>query len=303
MMVAFHTGQSPALLCAMIALFCAGTVDAQTTQKPDMPPAASAKTMPPMDMPSGASKTNKAVLPGTRASGVPTLSNLSLHKGWPSPVSDNETYGYLLFDPLEYRRDKNADVLRWDIVGWQGGDKQRFWFKSEGSHAFAFNKINQADVQLLYGRLIAPFYDFQIGLRYDQRWGTVRYNSRGFFVVGLQGLAPGRFEVEPALFISQEGNISARFTASYDSQITQRLILQPRFEISAAATELKALGYAAGLNEVEFGLRLRYEIQRNFAPYIGFSWSYTNGSNDNFGRNVNESGWQFSPVAGIRAFF
>ena len=276
-----------ALGCGLTAAFCARPGGAQTAMPPmsDMPAVPSRQTPTPP---------NKK---------VPTLPDLAPRKGWPNPVFDSETYSYLLFDPLEYRRDKDADALRWDIVGWRGGDNRRFWFKSEGSHTFASNKTNQADLQFLYGRQISPFYDFQIGLRYDQRWGAVHYNSRAFLVLGLQGLAPGRFELEPSLFISQEGNVSGRFTASYDSQVTQRLILQPRFEISAAASKLKALGYAAGLNEVEFGLRLRYEIHRNFAPYIGFSWSYTHGSSDSVGRNTNESGWQFSPVAGLRAWF
>ena len=293
-----------ALACGLAASsLSALPTGAQTAQKPNAPPADSAKAMPPMEMPTGTPRPNKAVLPATRASGAATLPNQSLHKGWPSPVSDNETFSYLLFDPLEYRRDKEGDVLRWDILGWMGGDKQRFWFKSEGNHTFASKTTNQGDLQMLYGRLIAPFYDLQIGLRYDQRWGAVRYNSRAFFALGLQGLAPGRFSVEPALFISQEGNVSARFTASYDSQITQRLILQPRFEISGAATELKALGYVAGLNEVEFGLRLRYEIRREFAPYIGFSVSYTQGSSDSIGGKAGGGAWQFSPVVGVRAWF
>lgn len=255
----------------------------------------------PQHPPSGADPQHKA--PPLSDEKVRTLPNLSKRQGWPNPVADNETYSFLQFDPFEYRRDRDADVLRWDILGWRGGDRQRFWFKSEGNQAFTRNKVNQADLQFLYGRLISPFYDFQIGLRYDQRWGAAPYRGRAFLVIGLQGLAPGRFEVEPVLFISQEGNVSARFTASYNSQITQRLILQPRFEINAAFSELKALGYASGLNEVEFGLRLRYELRREFAPYIGFSWSYTRGSSDAFGRRIDEEGWQFSLIAGVRAWF
>lgn len=283
-----------ALACGLAAASVSANSASAQTPLPTMP-----------DMPAQHSEPSQVPqqTPKPPDSKVRTLPNLSPRKGWPSPVADNEIFSYLLLDPVEYRRDKSADVLRWDITGWRGGDKQRFWFKSEGNHAFASNKVSQADVQLLYGRLISPFYDFQIGLRYDQRWGAVHYNSRAFLVLGLQGMARGRFDVEPALFISQEGNVSARFTATYDSQITQRLILQPRFEISGAASELKALGYASGLNEVEFGMRLRYEVRREFAPYIGFSWSYTKGGSDNFGRNTNDGGWQFSPVAGVRAWF
>lgn len=80
------------------------------------------------------------------------------------------------------------------------------------------------------------------------------------------------FEVEPSIYVSLDGDVSARFEASYDQRITQRLIIQPELEINAAVQAVKAWGVGSGLNDLELGLRLRYELAREFAPYLGVEW-------------------------------
>ena len=210
--------------------------------------------------------------------GTKTLPNLSDRSGWPSPTADDATYTFMLFDLLEYQRVGTVNALRWDFLGWRGDDKHRFWFKSEGELNFESPLGGEADLQLLYGKLISPFFDLQLGVRFEQHYERDSKPKRVFAVIGLQGLAPGRFEIEPALFLSNKGKVSGRFTASLDLYQTQRLVLQPRLETEFAAQRDNEFGVERGLSDVEIGVRLRYEIRREFAPYFGVSYRRSFGA-------------------------
>ena len=224
-------------------------------------------------------------------------------KDWPMPVEDSQGFGFLLVDQLEYRLKEGSDTMRWDIVGWYGGDYNRLWLKTEGEWRTSGERGGEAEVQALYGRLIAPFWDFQVGLRYDQFSGAGFDRSRGFAVVGLQGLARYRFEVEPALFISQDGDVSARLTTTYDLLLTQRLILQPRVDFDAAVQSAKKFGVGEGINSVGLGLRLRYEIRREFAPYIGVQWLGRLGETADISRRAGGRTGDIMVVFGVRLWF
>lgn len=127
-------------------------------------------------------------------------------------------------------------------------------------------------MQLLYGRFIGKYYDVQIGVRGETQTVRGKDVARAHAVIGFQGLAPYRYEVESALFISQQGDVSVRFQTSRDFLLTQRLILQGRFETHAAVQKVEKFTTGQGLNNIELGLRLRYEIRREIAPYIGISY-------------------------------
>jgi copper resistance protein B len=239
--------------------------------------------------------------PPHAAEDTPTPADRS---SWPSPVDDTATYSFLLFDLLEYQRTKDGlDALRWDILGWLGGDYNRFWFKSEGRKVFASREDSEVEVQALYGRLIAPFFDVQVGLRVDPRLRSGSNPTRVYAVIGLQGLAPYRFNIEPTLFISNKGQVSARLTATYDVLLSQRLVLQPRLEINGAFQKDEAIGIAAGFNDVELGGRLRYEIRREFAPYIGVTWKEGIGTTHRLAVREGGDPSHVSFVAGVRLWF
>jgi len=225
-------------------------------------------------------------------------------KNWPQPVEDRQRFGFLLFDQLEYRMKNNADdTVRWDVQSWYGGDYNRLWMKTEGEWRTGGERGGEAEVQALYSRLIAPFWDLQAGLRYDQFSGAGFDRSRGFAVIGLQGLARYRFEVEPALFISQDGDVSARLTATYDMLLTQRLILQPRLDFDAAVQSAEKFGVGEGVNSVGLGLRLRYEIRREFAPYVGVHWLSRFGETADIARRGGGSADDLTVVFGVRLWF
>jgi copper resistance protein B len=232
--------------------------------------------------------------------------NLSTNSDWPSPVSDSETYGLFLLDLLEYSpkkdRDTTSGILEWDLLAWRGGDYNRFWLKSEGGQSDVLSRGGNGDLRLLYGRMIWPFFDFQTGLRYAQAWGSEQA-SRFYGVLSLQGLAPYSYEIEPELFISQKGQVSFHFTTEQDFLMTQRAILQFRLETSLATSSDEALGVGSGFNDLSLGLRLRYELKREFAPYVGISWNALFGETDRLASQAASRSNPFTAMIGIRAWY
>lgn len=212
-----------------------------------------------------------------------------------------ETDGGMRFwfqgDRLEYRAREGADGYLWDIQGYYGGDIDKFWFKSEGEGSFG-EPVEGAEVQALWSRAIAPFFDFQAGVRQDLT-GPERTHA----VIGIQGLSPYEFEVDAAAFISNKGDITARVEGELDQRITQRLILQPRAEVALSAQDIPELGIGAGLDRIEAGLRLRYEFAREFAPYIGVSQEWRIGDSADYARAVGEDPSVTNYVVGVRFWF
>ena len=206
--------------------------------------------------------------------------------------------GQLAFNLAEYPVRKGRDGFEWNGQAWYGGDIDRLWVKSEGDGTFG-RSVERAEVQALYSHAIGPYFNLQGGLRYDFKPNP----SRVYATVGVEGLAPSFFEVEGALFLSNKGELLARAEGYYDQRITQRLILQPRAELSFAAQSSRETGIGSGLSDAELGLRLRYDIRREFAPYVGVQYSRAFGATRRFLRDAGEGpgGWEF--VTGIRTWF
>ncbi len=263
-------------------------------------PVPQATPAPPMIMPDR-KKSMPMPMPSTGAAAKPP--NLYDRKDWPSPTADDGKLSYLLFDRLEYQRAPGPDALRWDILRWQGGDYRRTWFKTEGSQNFSSRKGGEGEAQLLYGNLISPFFDLQAGVRYAQRWGRGHDPSRFYAVIGLQGLAPYRFDIEPTLFLSSSGKVSGHFTGTYDVLLSQKLVLQPRLETSFALQKDEAFGVWSGLNDAEVSFLLRYEIRREFAPYVGVTWLHSFGGTADLLRRGGGDPSECRAVTGVRMWF
>lgn len=200
-------------------------------------------------------------------------------------------------DRLEAQVRDGADLYLWDIQGYYGGPTQRLWFKSEGEGEFG-SAPEDAEVQALYSKAIAPFWDLQAGVRHD-----IGGPDTTHAVIGVQGIAPYMFEVDTALFLSHRGDLTARIEAELDQRITQRLILQPRIEANLSAQDIAPLGIGAGLDQIEIGVRLRYEIVREFAPYIGIEQSWRTGRSADFARVRGEDPSATSFLVGLRFWF
>lgn len=229
---------------------------------------------------------------------VPTTGRkLPYRPGWPSPIMDDEKFFYFEFENLEWFRTDGQSSLRWDAIGWNGGAKRRIWFKSTGEQSLAGNDLGKVDLQLLNGYLISPTMDLVYGARYDVRNGPVPTRGQASAVIGIQGFLPYRFNFEGSLFLSDEGRLAARLAGSYQMQVTQRLYLVPRAEFNLAASRSTRMGIEPGVYDSELGLRLRYEIRREFAPYLGFVW--TSSKRNSLGGGGSNGVW----VLGFRMWF
>ena len=217
-------------------------------------------------------------------------------------VMDNKVYSLVLFDLLEYQQTGAENPVTWDMLWWIGGDFTRLWIKSEGAHSTTVGS-GDVEVQALFSRLFAPFWEWQVGLRLDIQYGAGTARTRVLAVVGLEGLAPYWFEMEPAVFVSQDGDISARVTTTYDMFVTQRLIAQPRIEVNAAVQEVPEFGVGSGINDLELGFRLRYEIRREYAPYVGISWLRRFAGTADLARLSGEAVSDLAAVGGLRVWF
>ena len=200
-------------------------------------------------------------------------------------------------DRLEYRARRGEDGYLWDVQGYYGGDIDKFWFKSEGEGSFG-EPIESAEIQALYSRAIAPFFDLQAGVRQDLT-GPERTHA----VIGIQGMAPYMFEVDAAAFLSNKGDLTARIEAEYDQRLTQKLILQPRAEVNLSAQDIPELGIGSGIDNLELGLRLRYEIVPEFGPYVGVEQEWKLGGSRDFARLAGEDASVTNYVVGVRFWF
>lgn len=207
-------------------------------------------------------------------------------------------FSKLMLDRLEYRAGKGGDTYNWEGEGWIGGDINRLAFKSEGEGK-ASGRLEHAEVQALYSRAIDPWFNLEAGVRQD--FGPDP--DRTYVVAGIDGLAPYWFEVSAQAFLSNKGDGHLRLEASYDQRITQRLILQPAAELNFAAQDVPELGIGSGLSDVELGLRLRYEIAREFAPYAGVNWERRLGGTARMARASGDNASVASFVMGVRFWF
>ena len=206
------------------------------------------------------------------------------------------TVSMVMANLAEYQA-REGGGYRWEGEGRVGGDIDRFVVKSEGEGTRR-NGLDTAEAQALYSHAIGPYFDLQAGVRQD-----FAPRARTYATVGFEGLAPYWFDVSGALFLSTRGELLGRLESTYDLRLTQRLILQPRAELNFAAQDRVETRTGSGLSNAELGLRLRYEITREFAPYIGLSWDRKLGRTADFARARGDDVGGPSFVAGVRTFF
>ena len=111
----------------------------------------------------------------------------------------------------------------------------------------------------------SPFWDIRAGLHHS--FGESA--NRDWTAIGFKGLAPYWFEVDAALHLGDNGRTAFDLEVEYELLLTQRLVLQPRLDIAAFGKTDKELGRGSGLSTIKAGARLRYEFDRQFAPYLG----------------------------------
>jgi copper resistance protein B len=210
---------------------------------------------------------------------------------------DDQPLAMLRVDQLEATHGRYANGQAWAVQGWYGNDGDKLWLRSEGERSRG--RIDHGQVELLWNHAVAPFWDTQLGVRQDVGHGP----QRRWAAFGVQGLAPYWFELEATVYAGPSGRTAARLRAEYELLFTQRLILQPEVELNLHGRNDMATRTGHGLSDTRLGLRLRYEIRRELAPYIGVVWTHRYGATADYARQNGESATDRQFVAGVRFWF
>lgn len=227
---------------------------------------------------------------GTGDYAVPGVPRLSL--------ADEHPFASLRAETFERRFARTGDdSTAYDLQGWYGTTYNRAVLKAEGD--IARGKLDKSRTELLWGHAVAPYWDTQLGVRADNGEGP----DRQWLALGVQGLAPYWFELEATAYVGSGGRTALRLEGSYELLLTQRLILEPRAEMQFYGKDDPERGIGKGISEASAGLRLRYEINRQFAPYIGVERAGSFGRTADYVRAEGDDPRQTRWVAGLRFWF
>ncbi len=212
-------------------------------------------------------------------------------------VHDAAINSYFLAEKLEWQNANDGSALAWDLSGWIGGDIDRLVLRSEGERVNG--KTEEAELQALWGHAITSSWDVVVGARQDFKPGA----PQSWAAFGVQGSAISDLDVQATAFLGEAGQSAARLEGDYDLTLTNQLILQPTAEINAYGKDDPQRGIGSGLSSTEFGLRLRYELRPEFAPYIGVTWNRTYGKTADYAREEGEDVNDARLVVGVRMWF
>jgi copper resistance protein B len=213
-----------------------------------------------------------------------------------APVMDQHVFYHLMLNQLEGRFGETSS-FRWSGEGWIGTDGHRLWLRSEGT--LAEGTMEDGQQELLYARPISTYWNAMIGGRYDLDSAP----GRGWGAIGIEGLAPLFFHVAATGYVSGDGHLAAKLEGSYDLLLTQKLILQPQVEMNFYTKSDPARDVGSGLAEIDAGLRLRYEITRKLAPYVGVTYTGKFGSTADYARASGHATDEVRFAVGLRAWF
>jgi copper resistance protein B len=212
-------------------------------------------------------------------------------------MRDNAPQSMLLLDQLEAFHGNDANGQSWEAQAWYGNDDDKLWLRSEGQRRRG--RLDDGDIEALWNHTVASYWSTQLGVRQDMGQGP----HRDWAAFGVQGLSPYWFELEATAYLGDDGRTAARFRAQYDLLFTQRLILQPELELNAFGQSDPAQRVGSGLSDARLGLRLRYEISRRLAPYLGVVWMSRFGRTADFLRDDHQAAFERQWVAGVRFWF
>ncbi|WP_415899744.1 copper resistance protein B [Neptuniibacter sp. QD48_11] len=210
---------------------------------------------------------------------------------------DDPLLTMITIDQLEKRDANSSKPFAWEVQGWAGYDLDKFVFKTEGERADG--ETEKAELQLLYSKAIDPYWDIQFGIRHD----FYPKPTQDWAVIALQGVAPYYFETDASLFIGEDGQTALRLESEYEMMLTQQWVLSPEIEVNFHGKNDEVREVGSGLSNIEAGLRLRYEVRREIAPYIGIHWEKKFGDTADFAREEGEDTNDTQFVMGIRIWF
>jgi copper resistance protein B len=212
-------------------------------------------------------------------------------------MDDKAAIGKVLLEQLDWRDADGETAFAWDAQAYYGTDYNKLWLKTEGTRTSGTTE--DARVEVLWDHIAARWWSTQAGVRHDFGAGP----SRDWLAIGVQGLAPYFFEIEATAYVGDAGRTAARFKAEYELLFTQRLILTPEAELNLYGKDDPERRIMAGLSDAEISLRLRYELRREIAPYIGVAWTHHFGKTADLVRAAGEDPSDIEALAGIRIWF
>lgn len=227
-----------------------------------------------------------------RAAAFPDLDGMDLRQMMDTPVML-----FALLDQFEWVDAESGSALAWEAQGWLGNDEQRLWLRSKGERADGGTE--NAELQLFYGQPLVRWWDWLVGIRHDFKPAP----SQSWLAAGVQGLTPYWFESKATLYLGESGQTNLRLEVEYELLFTQQLVLQPLLELNFFGKEDAQRGIGSGLSQAEAGLRLRYEIRREIAPYVGLSWERAYGETADLAQQHGEDIEDTALVAGIRLWY
>ena len=232
---------------------------------------------------------------------IPVLSDADRAAAFPDvhghALHDRGGYFFVLADQFEWQVADRASGLSWDIKSWIGGDRDRVWLRSEGETDRA--RVDHTEAHVLYGRAVSRWWDLVGGVRQDVRPGP----ARTWAAIGVQGLAPQWFEVELTGYLDAGGRTHVRLETEYDLLLTNRLVLQPLVEVEIYGKADPERRIGAGVSAAEAGLRVRYEVRREFAPYLGLVWQRRFAGTADYARAAGEEVGGWRAAVGVRLWY
>jgi copper resistance protein B len=235
------------------------------------------------------------VPPDPPASELPPLEHHDLMRMM--AMDDAALQGSLRVDELELRARDRGSGVGWDVQAWFGGDYHKLWLKTEGDARAG--TVHDARTEVLWDRAASRWWNLQAGLRHDSGSGP----ARDWATLGVRGVAPFFIELDAAAYLGEQGRTAARLAAHQDWLLTQRLVLQPSLELDAYGKADPARSLGSGVAQLRVGLRLRYELRREFAPYAGVQWERSVGATAGLRRAAGEDAGEVYAVAGLRFWF
>lgn len=212
-------------------------------------------------------------------------------------MNDDAMFAMLKLDRFEHADTDQGAATAWKLSAWAGGDIDKVLLRSEGEHVDG--DFEHADAEFLWDHAVAAYWDTRLGVRQDFGRGP----DRTWAAFGVQGIAPYGFGIEATAYVGDAGRTALRFEVDYDLLLAQRLILQPRVELNAYGKDDPGARIGPGLSDAAVGLRLRYEVRREFAPYVGVEWSRRFGQTADFARNDGIDAGDTRFVVGLRLWY
>jgi copper resistance protein B len=187
-------------------------------------------------------------------------------------------------------------------ASWEGNislakDTSRFLLRSSGERHD--DRLSLSDTDALFARSISPCWEVVAGVN-QYRTNSHQQTSLAF---GFVGMAPYKFEVEATAYLANADQSRLQLAVEYQTLLSQRLIIEPKLEAVFYGRDNPALGWGSGLGELEAGLRLRYEITRQFAPYAGIVHTRHFGKTADLRQSAGEAGSRTEWVFGLHAWF